>query len=158
MNKLYNVVQFLVILQATFWNWFLNGNYFVSLKFVLGGTVGNKSAVMQVMAYAVQENSHYVHQFWPTWWRHQNGNIFRVTGHLCGEFTGPGEFPTQRPVTRSIDVFFDLRLNKPWGWWFETPSWSLWRQCNKMSTAMSQPPVTARYVFALTLLLINCVS
>ena len=64
-----------------------------------------------------------------------NGNIFRVTGHLCGEFTGPGEFPTQRPVTRSFDVFFDLRLNKrlskqSWGWWFETPSWSLWRQCN----------------------------
>ena len=41
-----------------------------------------------------------------------NGNIFRVTGHLCGEFTGPGEFPTQRPVTRSFDVYFDLRLNK----------------------------------------------
>ena len=58
-----------------------------------------------------------------------NGNIFRVTGPLCGEFTGPGEFPTQRPVTRSFDVFSDLRLNKwlnkqPWGWWFETPSWS----------------------------------
>ena len=64
-----------------------------------------------------------------------NGNIFRVTGPLCGEFTGHGEFPTQRPVTRSFDVFFDLRLRKrlskqPWGWWFETPSWSLWRQCN----------------------------
>ena len=64
-----------------------------------------------------------------------NGNIFRVTGPLCGEFTGPGEFPTQRPVTRSFDVFLDLRLNKrlskqPWGWWFETPSWSLLRQCN----------------------------
>ena len=46
-----------------------------------------------------------------------------------------GEFPTQRPVTRSFDVFFDLRLNKrlskqSWGWWIETPSWSLWRQCN----------------------------
>ena len=56
-----------------------------------------------------------------------NGNIFRVTGPLCGEFTGPGEFPTQRPVTRSFDVYFDLRLNKrlskqPWGWWFEMPS------------------------------------
>ena len=65
-----------------------------------------------------------------------NGNIFRVTGPLCGEFTGPGQFPTQRPVTRSFDVFFDLRLNKrsskqPWGWWFETPSWTLWRQCNE---------------------------
>ena len=56
-----------------------------------------------------------------------NENIFRVTGPLCGEFTGPGEFPTQRPVMQSFDVFFDLRLNKrlskqPWGWWFETPS------------------------------------
>ena len=35
--------------------------------------------------------------------------------------------PTQRPVTRSFDVFFDLRLNKrlskQWrGWWFETLS------------------------------------
>ena len=64
-----------------------------------------------------------------------NGNIFRVTGPLCGEFTGPGEFPAQRPVTRSFDVSFDLRLNtrlskQPWGWWFETLSWSLWRQCN----------------------------
>ena len=64
-----------------------------------------------------------------------NGNIFRVTGPLCGEFTGPGEFPTQRPVTRSFDVYFDLRLNKrlskhSWGWWFETLSWSLWRHHN----------------------------
>ena len=41
-----------------------------------------------------------------------NGNIFRVTGPLCGEFTGPGEFTAQRPVTRNFDVFFDLRLNK----------------------------------------------
>ena len=68
-----------------------------------------------------------------------NGNIFRVTGPLCGEFTGPGEFPTQRPVTRSFGVFFDLRLNKRlskqlWGWWFETLSWSLWRHCNGTKT------------------------
>ena len=41
-----------------------------------------------------------------------NGNIFCVTGPLCGESIGPGEFPAQRPVTRSFDVFFDLRLNK----------------------------------------------
>ena len=49
-----------------------------------------------------------------------NGNMFRVTGHLCGEFTGRR---SQRQVTRSFDVFFDLRLNKrlskqSWGWWF----------------------------------------
>ena len=65
-----------------------------------------------------------------------NGNIFvRVTGPLCEEFTGPGEVPAQWSVTRSFDVFFDLRLNKrlskqPWGGWFETPPWLLWRQCN----------------------------
>ena len=63
-----------------------------------------------------------------------NGNTFRVTGHLCEEFTG--EFSAQRPVTRSCDVFFDLRLNKrlskqSWGWWVETPSRSLWHHCNE---------------------------
>ena len=73
------------------------------------------------------------------WYSHMmtssNGNICRVTGPLCGEFTGPGEFPTQRPVTRSFDVYFDLRLNKrlskqPWGWWFETLLCPLWRHSN----------------------------
>ena len=64
-----------------------------------------------------------------------NGTIVRVTGHLCGEFTGPGEFPAQRSVTPSFDVFFDLRLNKRLskqsrGWWFDTLSCPLWRQCN----------------------------
>ena len=39
-----------------------------------------------------------------------NGNISRVADPLCGEVTG--EFPTQKPVTRSFDIFFDLRLNK----------------------------------------------
>ena len=47
---------------------------------------------------------------------------------------------SQRPVTRSFDVFFDLRLNKrlskqSWGWWFETPSHPLWRHCNGKSNA-----------------------
>ena len=46
-----------------------------------------------------------------------------------------GEFRTQRPVTRSFDIFFDLRLNKrlskqSWGKWFETPVYPLWRHCN----------------------------
>ena len=50
-----------------------------------------------------------------------------------------GEFPAQRPVTRSFDIFFDLRLNKPlseqsWGWWFGTPSRSLWRHCNEINS------------------------
>ena len=52
---------------------------------------------------------------------------------LCGEFTG--EFPSQRPVTRGFDVYFDLWLSKRLseqsrGWWFETPSRILKRHCN----------------------------
>ena len=71
--------------------------------------------------------------------RSSNGNIFRVTGHLCGEFTAPGEFLAQRPVTRSFHIFCDLRLNKrlgkqSWGWWFETLSHPLWRHRNVLST------------------------
>ena len=64
-----------------------------------------------------------------------NGNIFRVAGPLCGEFTGHRWIPSQRPVTRSFNVFFDLRLKKRLSKqsrrrWFETPSSSLWRHCN----------------------------
>ena len=49
---------------------------------------------------------------------------------------GGGGFPSQRPVTRIFDVFFDLRLNKQWSKqsrrrWFEPPSHSLWRHCNE---------------------------
>ena len=59
---------------------------------------------------------------------------------LCaGNSPVNGEFPSQRPVTRSFGVFFDLRLNKrlSWGWWFETPSCSLWRHFNALCLASS---------------------
>ena len=63
-----------------------------------------------------------------------NGNIFRATSHFCGNSV-TGEFPAQRPVTRSFDVLFDLLLNtrlskQSWGWWFETPAGPLWHHCN----------------------------
>ena len=70
-----------------------------------------------------------------------NGNIFRVTVHLCGEFTGPRWIPRTKasdaeiPRTKASDAelwfFFDQRSNKRlskqwWDWWFETPSSPLW--------------------------------
>ena len=71
-----------------------------------------------------------------TWWRHQMETFSAVTGPLWGNSPVIGEFPSQKPVTRSFDVFFDLRLNRrlskqSWDWWFETPSGSLWRHCNE---------------------------
>ena len=70
-----------------------------------------------------------------SWWRHQM-EIFSALLVLCvGNSPAIGEFPAQRPVTRSFGIFFDLRLNKrlskqSWGWWFETPLRPLWRHCN----------------------------
>ena len=61
---------------------------------------------------------------------------------ICaGNSPVPGEFPTQRPVTRSFDVYFDLspskRLSKhSWGWWSETPSSSLWRHRNGVNLSV----------------------
>ena len=69
------------------------------------------------------------------WWRHQM-EIFSTLLTICaGNSPVTGEFPSQRPVTRRFDVFFDPRLNRrlskqSWGWWFETPSCSLWRHCS----------------------------
>ena len=64
-------------------------------------------------------------------WRHQ----METFSTLLPISPVPGEFPTQRPVTRSFDVYFDLCPNKRFckqslGWWFETLSPPLWRHRN----------------------------
>ena len=69
-----------------------------------------------------------------TWWRHQMEKFSALLAVCEGNSPVTGEFPSQRPVTRSFDVFFDLRLNKRLirpsrRRWFETPSRSLWRHC-----------------------------
>ena len=70
-----------------------------------------------------------------TWWRHQMETFSALLAICAGNSPVPGEFPTQRPVTRSFDVYFDLRPNKrpskqSWGWWFQTQSRPLWRHRN----------------------------
>ena len=80
-----------------------------------------------------------------------NGNIFRVTGHLCGEFTSDAD----------LWCFFDLRLNKrlnkqSWGWWFETPSRSLSRHCNAIHALhlIKHAPSSALQCFVWFMLLV----
>ena len=80
-----------------------------------------------------------------------NGNIFRVTGLLYGEFTGDRWIPTQRPVTRSFNVFFDLHLKQQLSKqrrrrWFETPSLSLWRHCNADMYVQSDLFITRPFI------------
>ena len=70
-----------------------------------------------------------------SWWRHQMETFSALLAICAGNSPVSGEFPTQRPVTRSFDVYFDLRPDKrlskqSLGWWFETLSHSLWRHRN----------------------------
>ena len=59
------------------------------------------------------------------WWRHEMETFSALLAICVGNPPVPSEFPARRPVTRSFDVFFDMRLyqllsKQSWGWWFET--------------------------------------
>ena len=80
--------------------------------------------------------SKYIHF---TWWGHQIEAISALLPICAVNSPVTGEFPVQRPVTRSFDVFCDLRLNgrlskQWWSWWFETPSRPLWRHSNELKS------------------------
>ena len=72
------------------------------------------------------------------WWRHQMETFSALLAICAGISPVSSEFPTQRPVTRSFVILFDLRLNKrlnkqSWSWWVETLLCPLWRHCNALS-------------------------
>ena len=78
-----------------------------------------------------------------TRWRHQMETFSALLAFCTGNSPVTGEFPSQTPVTWNFDVFFQLCLNqqlsKQWrGWWFETPSRSLWRHCNDYYIAITK--------------------
>ena len=102
-NILVSVVMKYAVLELNWMNELNEHGYFI-----MKGTISNNEYEMYYMMTS------------------SNGNIFRITCYLCGEFTGHWWIAAQRPGTRGFDVLFDLRLNKPlskqwWGWWFETP-------------------------------------
>ena len=80
-----------------------------------------------------------------TWWRHLMV-LFSALLALCeGNSPVTVEFPSQKPVRRSFDIFFDLCLSKrlskqSWGWWFGTPLGSSWRHCNDLSELLYITP------------------
>ena len=129
----------------------------VALMWIPLNTCG-KSTLVRVMAWHLQATDHYPNQSWPRymsrnyvtrwqwlnsqsvffpWWRHQMETFSALLALCEGNSPVTGEFSAQRPVTRSFDVFFDLRLNKrlskqSWSWWFDTPSSPLWRHSNTL--------------------------
>ena len=116
-----------------------------SFLVILGLRVGRY--LMQILSHGDQHenNLHHVNNiaenycYWPyvltivqSWWRHQMEIFSALLAFCVGNSPVTGEFSAQRPVTWSLDVFLDLRLNKrlskqSWGWWLETPWDPLWR-------------------------------
>ena len=71
-----------------------------------------------------------------TWLRHQMEAFSALLTICAGNSPVTGEFPAQRPLTRSFDVFFDMLLNKRLSKqsrrrWLETSWHSSWRHCNE---------------------------
>ena len=95
------------------------------------------------------------------WWRHQMETFSALLAICAGISPVSGEFPAQRPVTRSFDVFFDLCLNKrlskqSWAWWFETLSCPLWIHPNVQYIAwIIQPRGTQIRIMAICKYLAN---
>ena len=124
------------------WNWFRTEFLRLVGTVIRSRTVGRQMAVvetwMEVRRLAFSDRpstgiSMGRHE--TSWWCHQM-ETFSVLQTICaGNSPVTGEFPSQRPVTQSFDVFCDLRLNKrlskqSWGSWFETLSRPLWRHDN----------------------------
>ena len=87
--------------------------------------------------------SQFCQMIYRPWWRHQMETFSALLAICAGNSPVTVEFPVQRPVTRSFDVFFDLCLKKRlskqwWGWWFEPPSHPLWRHCNDYRIFMEE--------------------
>ena len=111
----YVPVDFVYIIQVCWFQWYWG------------------SPTLPQVNHCMWSNSRKMHP----WWRHQMKTFSALLALCAGNSMVTGEFPSQRPVTRSFDVIFDLRLGKrlsrrkpSWGWWFKTQSRSLWRHCN----------------------------
>ena len=74
----------------------------------------------------IHHQRHAVSELTSARWRHQMGSFPALLALCEGNPPVIGGFPSQRPVTRNYDVFFDLRLDKRLRKqsrrrWFETP-------------------------------------
>ena len=81
---------------------------------------------------------------------------FRDTGPLCGEFTGYRWIPLTKASDAEFwcfDLCLNIRLSKQsWGWWFQTPSHSLWHHCNEWMNLFVDRSIDVLWFFYQTFL------
>ena len=119
----------------------------ISVQYNPSGPMYNTSALVEVMAWcrsgpvhvtgseliiALPANVHIPRwNISRPWWCHQMETFAALLAIGAEHSPVTGEFPFQRPVTRSFNVRMNRRLSKQSRrWWFEMPSRSLWRHCN----------------------------
>ena len=101
------------------------------MKMHIGPSVVGAEETSDYHIYGITQN-------WPDpWWRHKMETFSALLALCVGNSPVIGEFPSQRPVTRNFDVFFDLCLKKRLSKrsrrrWFEMSWRLLWRHCNDM--------------------------
>ena len=121
--------------EAFFSAFFFIQNLNIWIQIIEGCRIANKSTLVYVIYWLRPQAA--CHHDDVIKWKH----FPRYWPFVRGNHPVTGEFPAQRPVTRSFGVFFDLRLNKRLGkqsrrWWFEMPSHSLWRHCHDKNSGM----------------------
>ena len=124
-------------MELPFWPWKIPWNSNCEIMILMNFIIWEVyfTVCCMISCYYIPDNPFVVEIL--TWWRHQMETFSALLAICAGNSPASGEFPAQKPVTRSFDVFFDLCLNKrlrkqSWGWWFETPSRPLWRHCNEI--------------------------
>ena len=104
---------------------FFNIIWLQAKLFMVPVRAGHVCLISVIVAFAVLVHQldiiYFIHK-WNAWWRHQMETFSALLAICAGNSPVSGEFPAQRPVTRSFDVFFDLCPNKrlsehSWGWW-----------------------------------------
>ena len=73
-----------------------------------------------------------------TWWRHQMETFSALLALCVGNspvtVNSPHKAQWRGALMFSLICVLNKRLSKQsWGWWFKTPSPSLWRHCNESS-------------------------
>ena len=117
-HKMADIFQTTFSKKSIFLNENVRLSILISLKFVPNGPIDNKSALVQLMAY-------YLNQWWivyrciyaslglfepiaVTWYfmmTSSNGNIFCVTGPLCGELTSHRWIPRTKASNAELWCF-----------------------------------------------------
>ena len=125
--------------------WQHRGNRDINIKKVSPGNKSRNSNPIKLNHFRaklkiVNNTSNNIHMMTSgSKWKPRMETFSALLALFAGNSPVTGGFPPQRPVTRSFDVFFDLRLNKRLSKqsrrrWFETQLRSLWRHhCNVLT-------------------------